>query len=218
MDLMVFCKTIGRFFFEKKRISLFFALLCAPFALTSALLLFRFFQLHEAETMLDGAALQARSALEKRERKARFLERYGHSEPWFLNQHLETLPLLQAELKRLQQMVQHPACYKKANLLQRIAYLQGTQNRLGFAEESVHSSLRIKETQESLLHPVEIDGEDLNQLLSLIENRSIGGFQPHPASPQLLIREFQLSKKDASTYKLHLSLLKREFQLDEKKN
>ena len=210
---MAFFETLGFFFFKKNRILLFFTLLCAPFAMTGFFLFSRFMDLRGIEKALDGAALQARSALEKREKKAKFFERYAKSEPYFINQHLETLPLLQNELNLLLEMQRHPGCRQQSAIGRRIAFLQGAQNRLSFAEDNVRSSLKVKETEEKLLHPVEIDGEDLNRLLSLIENVSIEKHQPHPSSPQLLIQDFQLSKKDPSVYKLNLALLKREFHL-----
>lgn len=216
---MALCEFLGRFFFEKNRIVLFFTFLCAPFAITSFLLFSRFTHLQGIERAIDEAALQARSAIEKRETKARFFERYAKCEPYFINRHLETLPLLQTELNLLLEMQKHPGCSQRGALGQRIQFLQGTQNRLSFAEENVRSSAKVKETEEKLLHSVEIDGDDLNRLLSLIENIQIGEHQPYPSSPQLLIHDFLLSKKDPSVYNLNLALLKREFNLsNEKKN
>ncbi len=216
---MAISETAGRFFFEKNRIFLFFILLLTPFAMSTLFLFNRSRHLQENEEALDRAALQARSSMEARAKKIRFLERYGKCEPYFINQHLETLPLLQKEYQELRRMQSHPGCSDQAALSQRIAFLQGPQNRLRFAEESVRSSSKVKETEEKLRYPVEIDGDDLNHLLSLIENIPIAEFSPYPASPQLLIQDFVLSKKDLSVYNLNLALLKREFTLsNEKKN
>lgn len=216
---MPFIETVGRFFFEKNRSIFFFSLLLAPFAASTFFLSSRYLHLKESEEALDKTALQARASIDKREKKARFLERYAQCEPYFINQHLESLPLLQKELERLVQMQRHPACSDQTATSRRIAFLQSSQNRLRFAEETVRSTERVKETEEKLQHTVEIDGADLNRLLSLIENIPIGEFTPHPSSPQLLIYDFMLSKKDLSVYKLNLALLKREFSLsNEKKN
>jgi hypothetical protein len=209
----------GHFFFEKNRAWLFFCLLSAPFFLTLALLAPRFFMLRELEQTFDAAALRGRSALEKRMEKERFLRRYSDFEPYFIDQQLESLPLLQRELAELQIKKNHPACSDYGSVCRRIEWLQGPENRLAFAEENIRSSQRIKETEERLLHPVEVDVDDLERLLSLIEGAPIGQYTPHPRSPQLLIEDFILSKKDRAIYELNLTLIKREFtDSHEKKN
>lgn len=216
---MAFFEILGRFFFEKNRIWLFLTLLCTPFLITISFLFARYEHLRDYEITFDGAALRARSAMEKREKKVRFFQRYAHCEPYYINQQLETLPLLQAELNQLEEFQKHPGCSQHESISRRLAFLTGPHNRLAFAEDNVHSSAKVKETEEKLLHPVEIDLNDLDRLLSLIEGIPVGSYEPIPFSPQLLIHDFLLSKKDPSTYKLNLFLLKREFNLsNETKN
>ncbi len=216
---MTFFESLGRFFFEKNRAWLFLSILCAPFAIASLLLFSRFFDLREFETAFDNTALKARSSIEKRERKIRFFQRFDNCEPYFINQNLETLSLLQNELHMLQQLQGHPGCSYRGEVLRRIDFLNSPLNRLTFAEENVRSSKKVKETEEKLLNPVEIDTDDLSRLLSLIEGNPIARYEPNLHSPQLLIQDFLLSKKDPSVYKLNLAILKREFNLqNEKKN
>ncbi len=216
---MTFFESLGRFFFEKNRVWLFLLILFTPFVLATLLLFSRYFHLREYEAAFDNTALKARSAIEKRERKVRFLQRFANYEPYFVYQNLETLSLLQNELKMLKQMECHPGCSSRGTVLRRIDFLSGSQNRLSFAEENVRSSKRVKETEEKLLQPVEIDSDDLDHLLSLIEGISVAQYEPNLNSPQLLIQDFLLTKKDPSVYKLNMALLKREFNLqNEKKN
>ena len=209
---------IGRFFFEKNRLWLFFVLLCAPFIAGLALLLPRFLALREVEQSFDAAAIKGRSALEKRVQKEAFLHRYMQSEPYYIDQYLESLPLLQKDLKELQSIHNHPACANRDLIQRRIDFIQGTENRLAFAEENIRTSKKIKETDERLLHLVEIDSDDLEHLLSLIEDTAIGSYTPHIRSPQLLIQDFSLTKKDRGVYELNLNLLKREFSEFHEKN
>jgi hypothetical protein len=208
---MMFFEQIGRFFFEKNRVWLLFSLLIAPFFLAFAILAPRYFSLRENEKTFDAAALRGRSALEKRIERERFLNRYSNFEPYFIDQCLEALPLLQTSLRDLHAMKNHPACKNREDLMKRINFLEGTENRLSFAEENIRTSKRIKETDERLLHPVEVDANDLDRLLSLIEDVTIAGYTPNQSSPQLIIQDFVLIKKDHAIYELNLSLLKREF-------
>jgi len=211
MNFMMFFEQVGRFFFEKKQVWIFFSLLIAPFFLVLAVLAPRFFTLRETERSFDSAALRGRAALEKRIEKEMFLCRFSKFEPYFIDQYLEALPLLQDNLQELYAMKNHPASKNRDALAKRIEFLEGPDNRLSFAEENIRSSKRIKETEERLLHPVEIDMNDLNRLLSLIEDVAIGGYTPKETSPQLIIQDFVLTKKNGAAYELNLSLLKREF-------
>jgi len=216
---MALFEPIGRFFFKKNRLWLLFALLSAPFFTGLAFLAPRFLTLREVEQTFDAAALRGRSALEKRLQREEFLHRYRQSEPYFIDQYLESLTLLQKELKELQSIQNHPACANRDFVRHRIAFLESPENRLAFAEENIRTSKKVKETDERLLHSVEVDADDLDHLLSLIEDIPIGSYIPDSHSPQLLIQDFSLMKKDHGVYELNLSLLKREFiESHEKKN
>lgn len=188
MNDMAFFEQIGRFFFEKNRLWLFFGLLVFPFALAFFVLAPRYLALRETEKAFDAAALRGRSALEKRIQKEQFLNRYSNFEPYFIDQCLEAMPLLQGNLRELIAMKNHPACRNRDVIEKRIRFLEGPENRLSFAEENIRSSKRIKETEERLLHPVEIDADDLEHLLSLIEDVAIGGHLPNPRPPSFSSR------------------------------
>ncbi len=201
----------GRFFFEKNRAWLFFCLVGAPFCVLLSILIPRFVQLRETERTLDGAALRGRLALEKRAEKDRFLKQYSNCEPYFIDKNLEALPLLQENLDHLIAQNNHPACRSRDEVLKRISFLQSRENHLAFAEENVKSTKHIKEIEERLLHPVEVETKDLDRLLSIIEDVPIGANTPQSGAPQLLIQNFVLSKKAGGTYELNLTLIKREF-------
>jgi hypothetical protein len=219
MNFQLIFEKIGCFFFTKNRIWYFFAFLCLPFLLALAYFTPHWLQLKETEKAFEAAALRARGAFEKRIEKDRFTTRYSNSEPYFIDQFLEAPPLLSQNIEGLKSMKNHPACKNRDDVARRISYLEGTANRLSFAEENIRSSKRVKETEERLLHPVEIDSNDLSRLLSLIENVPVGDFSPYPHSPQLLIQDFTLMKKEGTVYELQFNLLKREWtQPDEQKN
>jgi hypothetical protein len=209
--MMSFFELIGRFFFERNRVVILFIIFSAPFFIVLSLLAPRYFTLLDVEHTFDAAALRGRCALEKRMQKERFLHRFASSEPYFIDQSLESLSFLQKEKSELQLIRNHPACSNRQAVDQRIAFLESAENSLAFAEENIRTSKRIKETDERQLHPIELDVDDLEHLLSLIEDMPIGAYAPNSHSPQLLIQDFLLTKKDRTVYQLNLSLLKREF-------
>ena len=214
---MAFFEAVGRLFFYRNPPRIFFLLLLLPLIAVSLLLVPRFWKLRTIEQEFDSAALLGKSALAKRGKRERFFKRYSDFEPYFVNQSLETFSFLQDELAELHHLKDHPATINKSELARRISFLEGSENKLAFAEETVQSSSVFKESEERQLHPVEINEEDLNRLLSLIEGVAVDNFSPHPRSPQLLIQDFSLTKKEgANTFDLNLSLIKREFQHETK--
>jgi hypothetical protein len=219
MKIIALFDPIGRFFFEKKRSYLFIGLLSSPFVLIAVILFPRFMALRNVERTFDEATLHGREALEKRHKKDLFLSHYSNSEPYFIDQHLESLSFLQGQLKELQIMKNHPACPDREAVKRRIEWLEGAENHLAFAEENIRSSKKVKETEERQIRPIEVDVDDLEHLLSLIEDLPIGSYQPNPHSPQLVIQDLLLTKKLPTTFDLTLSLIKREFTTPyEKKN
>ena len=214
---MAIFESMGRTFFYRNHPRVLFCFLLLPLIAVSLLLAPRFLRLRTIEQEFDSAALGGRSALAKREKKESFLKGYSNFEPYFINQSLEALPFLQDELEKLHQLKDHPASTGKEEILRRITFLEGTENRLAFAEENILTSSHLKESEERLLHSIEIDENDLNRLLCLIEGVSIDHFSPQSRSPQLLIQDFSLSKKEGrDTYELNLALIKREFSYETK--
>jgi hypothetical protein len=213
MSRTTFFENIGNACFGKRRFWLFLALLCAPMLLAELVLTLRFFDLRKIEQSYGAAVQTARGALEKRAEKERFLARYLHSEPYFVNQTLERLPLCRDKIAKLREWAGHPACQQREAIEKRLQALEGPENRLAFAEDKVRSFGRIKESEERLLHPVELEMADLERLLALIENQQIAEFEPDPASPQLQVLDLELTLKDSSMALTKMTLLKREWGL-----
>jgi hypothetical protein len=208
---MLIFEHTGRFFFEKNRFWLFFCLLLFPFVFSWILLSPRFYSLCEEERAFETTFPLAQRALKKRAGKDLFLRRYSHIEPYFIDRYLESFLLLQNEKKECEMMKQHPACSNREAAKRRLEWLQGPDNKMVFVEENLRSSKKIKETEERLMHPVEIDRDDLEHLLSLIEAVPVGACRPIATSPQLIIQDFRLTRKSPAAFSLNLSLIMREW-------
>jgi hypothetical protein len=139
-----------------------------------------------------------------------FLNQIKNSDHFYIDKHLETLKFLESEIKQLQGSfhIDHNDFAK-----QRIDFLQN-HNRLLFAEENIFRGENFQEVYERQQRPVELSEEDLKNLLSLIEGVSIGNYHPREGRPQLLFKDFELSKKMISSqekvFTLSTQLLKRE--------
>ena len=206
---------IGTLCFSRMRPTFFYLFLLAPLLFASGYLMLQQSRLEDLELRFCDACKKGHMALERRGRKERFFIRYSHANPYFLDQQIESLLFLQREREDLEALHEHPALADKRATEERLEFLKGDRNRLAFTEEAIHTSSRIKETEEKQRYPVEIDEEDLKQLLSLIEDLSVDSFSPPANAPQMIITDFRLQKKTTpfktKTLEIEMKLLTREF-------
>jgi hypothetical protein len=211
----MFLERCGKFLFAKLRLPFFYLLLFTPWALVVVLLWMEKSDLETFEERFSRAAAKGKSALEKKMRKDQFLDYYSHSNPYFLDRYIEPLAFLEKEKEQLLFLLSHPALPQKEAIATRLAFLSGAENRLSFREENISTARGIKETEEKQRHPIQLDLEDLQKLLSRIENCPIGSFTPLEQSPQLLITEMKLRQIQTPlqnyVFELELQLLNREF-------
>jgi len=208
---MRFLEMSGKFFFQKLR-PLFFFLFLSMAPLASGLFLFSEKQSLEIfQEQFSTILLKVKTAFAKKMRKEKFLEKHAQSNPYFLESELESLNLLEREKLTLKRWATHPAIANKEALKNRLSFLESSQNRLGFVGDEIQFAKTFKETLETQKEPVEVDGEDLMRLLSLIE-----GVSTDVKRPQLIITDFALKKKKTElqneVFELKMDLLKREFQ------
>lgn len=101
------------------------------------------------------------------------------------------------------------------NIKKRLEFLQSGGNTLVFSEGVVQSNPFFQEVLETLVHPVEVDADDIREILAKIEGIPIRNYAPGPNRPQLIVLEFKIDKKQMSEkneiYLLNMKLLKREF-------
>jgi hypothetical protein len=207
----MFVERYGKFCFTRMNPFIFFSLLIFPILLSAAYLFLKKTEFEELDEYFISTLRKGRNTIEKNHQKQQFLNRYSESDPYFINQKVESLNFLQKEQEELKKLAQHPAIANKKKFKERLNFLLSQENRLIFAEENVLSSANIKETEEKQRHPVQLNREDLEYLLCLIENVSN---QPS-TSPQLIIRNFHLKKRNPFLHKevleVEMELLKREW-------
>lgn len=211
----MFLERCGKFFFQQMRPHFFFILAAFPPLLAVIFLFFLNGSLKELEDRFAAAARKGKIAMERKAKKERFLYRYSNTDPYFLDQQIETLVFNQKEQDYLGSLLNHPAFPHKESLRDRLSFLLSSENKIVFTEENIRTSSHIKETDEKQKHPVQLDESDLQKLLSLIEDIPIGPYLPLKQSPQLLIREFKLNRQETSfqnaILEIEMDLLKREF-------
>lgn len=140
---------------------------------------------------------------------------YREANHFYLDNEIETIPLLQPEIESLQKIISNPNFTEDDAIKKRLEFLTGSGNDLVFSEGVVQSTPLFQEVSETLVHPVEINQEDLKNILAKIEGKEIGNFLPGPGRPQLMILDFKLERKNITekneVFLLNVKLLKREF-------
>ena len=159
---------------------------------------------YQSQQLTDLENLTIKS-LSKRKNISLFVKKHSILDPYYLDNNLENILFMKNEIDFLQQLRKNPLFAQKESLKRRYEFLTSNENKLKFAEENIKTSSLVKEVDEVLLNPVQIDQNDLRILLSKIENSD-----PIIPTPQLIITHFDL-KKENSFYTLNLKLLKREF-------
>ncbi len=140
---------------------------------------------------------------------------FRDADHFYIDKHLETIEFLEPEVESLQKVLKNKNFADDENIKKRLDFLTGTQNKLIFTEGVVQSTPLFQETTETLVHPVEVDVNDIKVLLAKIEGTEIGKEGPSPNRPQLIILDFKIEKKHVTekneVFLLNLKLLKREF-------
>lgn len=209
----MFLEKCGQLFFLRIRPVFFFALIVLPLIFVSIVLSHQSNELQDLEERFRKALRKERIALEKKGRKERFLKRYSNVNPYFIDQQIESIPLLQKERQKLTSLLNHPAFPESSDIRERLQFLD--HNRLLFTEGKIEVSSQMKEVEEKQKHRVQMDAADLKRVLSLVEDLSIDTFSPTLQSPQLLIKELHIKKQQTplhtEVFEVDMDLIKREF-------
>jgi hypothetical protein len=157
-------------------------------------------------------------ALQQEKRQATNLTVMNHfrdADHFYIDKYLEVLNFLEPEVEALQKITQHKNFNDDEVIKKRLEFLSGSSNALRFSEGVVQTFPQFQETAETLIHPVEVNVQDIQKILALIEGVNIGPYQPAPNRPQLIILDFKLEKKRSTdkneVFLLNMKLLKREF-------
>ncbi len=124
------------------------------------------------------------------EKEEAFFAELNQADHFYIDKHLETLHFLDPQSKKEE------------------------SRRLLFTEEKTRRSEFVVEVEEKQQQPVQMNGQDLKKLLSLIEGVPILPFTPAPGRPQLIIKNFELVKKSLGpqeeVFSVDMQLIKRE--------
>lgn len=138
---------------------------------------------------------------------------FREADRFYVDKHISALRLLDKESEALQNLVSQPHVAEDPRVTRRLTALAA--NTPVFSEGMVQSYAFFNEIPETLVHPLEVDVDDIKKLLSKIEGVKIGPNEPGPNRPQLLITDFRLDRKgsqgESDIYTLNFKFIKREY-------
>lgn len=154
-----------------------------PLALVLYFLNVRYEALQTASRIVSDIESQQRVVARVAAQKEQILSYLQGSHPDYLRMGSEAFSFAQPQVRRLQIGGMH----QELDLLR--------SNRLQWGQESEHSTFGFKETNFKLAHPVFMNGDDLKKFLVFIEGVSIDPYIAKEKRPQLVIRDFELTRK-----------------------
>jgi hypothetical protein len=148
-------------------------------------------RLQQLETEVQRVHLKATRAQDAERIENTLMASLKNPDPHYLDKQVETLAFLVPEVKKLEALYHENP--EDDHLFKQLHQLKEGGNRLLFAEEQIRTNDIFREMEERQQNPVEMNEED---------------------RPQLIIKEFILSKKELPTqekvYVVSLQLIKRE--------
>lgn len=172
-------------------------------------------RLARLENMLESTQHTLTQYERKHAQNMSVREYYRDADHFYIDKHLETIPLLEEEVGLLSKIVENNNIGQIDTVSKRLEKLTSSINALQFVESAVHAYPYFQETTEMLAHPVEVDLEDIKNILSKTEGVEIGPYTSASGRPQLIITDFKIEKKlireNNEVFILNMKLIKREY-------
>lgn len=171
--------------------------------------------LDDVEERLDTVEQLALTQEKRQAQNLTVINHFKDADHFYIDKRLESVHPLEPEVEALQKIVAHKNFTDDEEIKKRLDFLTGGGNSLRFTEGVVQTFPQFQETTETLIHPVEVNLNDVQRILALVEGVKVGTYEPAPERPQLIILDFKLDKKKIheknEVYLMNMKLLKREF-------
>lgn len=170
--------------------------------------------LNQLETLIQDVEEKAILQEKRQSNNRAVIDHYREADHFYIDKNLESLIFLEPEIESLQKLVNNKNFAFDEAVKKRLDFLT-SENHLVFTEGVVQSTPHFQETTETLVHPVEVNVDDIQEILSQVEGIEVGSHQPSSQAPQMIVLDFKIDRKSISekneVYNLNLKLLKREF-------
>ncbi len=169
-------------------------------------------RIKELDEKMETVYTRKKQSEQVERRQHSVISSVSQSDLLYIDKHLESLIFLESDIKKMENLCAET--HGDEMTQKRLHFLKDGSNQLLFAEEKIRSKDKVREIFERQKHPVETSEEDLKKLLCLIEGVTIWPYGPKEGRPQLIVQDFQLSKKRYSpkdhVFILNMNIIKRE--------
>jgi len=165
-------------------------LMLTPLALLGGYYYHKYCELVHLEERIDALELKAKKTLLARTRAAAFIKQLQEADPHSIKNTLNAMTLLQKEQHYLKFLCGTEILKWSPSLAERRAVLIH-KNHIEFYEISKKEMQGLEETLYGLRNPVQLDGEDVNNLLERVERFP-------EKKPQSMLQSFTLNTKHLS--------------------
>lgn len=212
---MMNAEKIALKFLKTKTLIIYISLMSLVFFSALAFSLQKIMMIKKWNAELSFLKDYAEKTRSKRKQNDLFFQRHVNASSHYITLNLEPMNFLVKEQKLATHFKNHPAYGGRYNTdIQKVNPFQ-KENRLIFKENHSQIHGKIKEIHLSQEKPIFINFDDLECILSKIEECSIGPYFHSNSQPQILIDSFHLKKSSSpmsdSYYELNLTLFQREF-------
>lgn len=149
----------------------------------------------------------------KERERALFKSAYLYADPAFLTNYVESIELLKEEKRVLKEIKTEGGFEGYRPIEERLMFLASGKNTMHFEEVACGQSDVYEEKSYKLSHPVEVEKNDVEKVLSFIEGVKVGPFVPPAKHPQLFFTSFVLEKhplrKKSDVYQLDIEVVQR---------
>lgn len=188
------------------------------FVLANGFLLYDFFTKEKiiAVLMSDVEELSEKSTqvAKENEYKARFKQHFFGADSQFLNKQLEPLSFLKGEVEFLKTIANMPGLARFGPIKKRIDHLTSRNNQIILEEVGRKNKFGFLEVEYKMHHPIDVDEDDIEKILSVLEDVEIKNNINSIKRPQIFIKEFSIKRNINpnlnETFILDMKLLQRE--------
>lgn len=189
------------------------ALVLIPFILILTLFFFNYCEIEELKERVSLIQKKSQSKEAQIKHEEKILAQIQSSHSKYVEETLSSLAFLSTERQKWKVFSEqiepsHP-------MKERVAFLDQGNNRLQFTQIEVRKNDLFQEIEEKQKNPIEASEEDLKNLLCFIEGSPIHPHIPKEGAPQILLKSFEIEKKQISgmtdkTYQIQMQFIKRE--------
>lgn len=176
---------------------------------------------YQKESLLSMIAEEVEDLKEKssqvanqNQRKQEFKEQFKLASSDFIDQQIHPISCLQEEVSFLQTIQKLPGFTSFGPINKRIQLLNSQYNKPIFIKGNDKQKLGFRETHYHLSHPIEVNEEDIQLLLSKIEGIQIADHEKKSNRPQLIVKQFCMTRKNSpnlsEAFEIDMKLLQRE--------